>query len=142
MSIQATLRVTQARLFMSTNDLSPQSPILCITLSTFKLISHFLSLPSVSFQVDCAIVYLPPQMLKTFFTQSSSVLRSSCPNQRNLLLLTTSSIHSLPNLYWNSALVILSCNLLARISYSIFFLISSYFPPTQPKFLFHKSYNF
>ena len=82
--------------------------------------------------------------VKTFFTQSSSVLRFTYPNQATLLL-KTSPIHSTPNLFCKSAMVILSRNLTANISLAfsfLFFLISSYIPPTCPKFLHYISYNF
>src|SRR5580704_8658013 len=44
------------------------------------------------------------------FTQSSSDLRCTCPNQRNLFLLTTSTIDSTPKRLLSSMFVCLSRN--------------------------------
>src|SRR6267154_876319 len=41
-------------------------------------------------------------------TQSASLLRSTCPNQRNLPCLTTSDTHSIPSRPSNSSFVFLS----------------------------------
>ena len=85
-----------------------------------KLLKTVLSLPSRS--PWPTIHYFLPSIncsnVKILFTQSSG-LHSAWPSQYNLLL-QTSPICSKPNVLCKCALVILSCNLIAHISLSIF----------------------
>ena len=53
------------------------------------------------------------------FTQFSSAFRSACPNHHNLLLLTASTMLSIPSLFLESEFVHLSCNLTPHVNLTI-----------------------
>ena len=78
------------------------------------------------------------------FTQSSSDYRSTCPNHRNLLL-TASTMLSIPSLFLKSELVHLSHSLTPHINHTIVIsFICSFLSVSADtaKFLHHTPYNF